>query len=68
MAVLIQEGFSYPHVGIGLVENGGLVSKAQVGAWEDLYLNGRVQRPLDGLWGWVVQTGEPVLVPDLRGL
>jgi GAF domain-containing protein len=67
MTRLIREAFDYHGVGIGLIEGDNLVFKAGAGSfWDDPdfeTLSLRVGR--DGITGWVAQTGEPLLVPDV---
>jgi len=65
MAHLIQESFGYYHVGIGLVEGNEVVSKAEVGADQDVYDSIRIKLG-EGSWGWVAQRGEVHLSPDVR--
>ncbi len=65
IAQLVQTSFGYTHVGIGLVEGGEVVSKAEVGAFADVYRSIRI--PLgQGSWGWVAQQGESLRSSDVR--
>jgi len=66
MARLINEAFDYSHVGIGLIEGDQLVSKAEVGPWRDAYQSQRLKVGQEGVWGWVAQSGKPLLVADVR--
>jgi GAF domain-containing protein/HAMP domain-containing protein len=66
MANLIQEAFNYYHVGFGLIEGDEVVSKAEIGATAGAYESLRLQVGQEGVWGWVAQSGEPLLVPDVR--
>jgi signal transduction histidine kinase len=66
MANLIKEAFDYYHVGFGLIEGDEVVSKAEIGATADAYRSLRLQVGQEGVWGWVAQSGEPLLVPDVR--
>jgi len=67
MTRLIREAFDYHGVGIGLIEDDNLVFRAGAGSfWDDSGfepLSLRVGR--DGITGWVAETGEPLLVPDV---
>jgi GAF domain-containing protein/HAMP domain-containing protein len=67
MTRLLKEAFNYHGVGIGLIEEDELVFKAGAGSfWDDPQF-----QPLslkvgqEGLTGWVADTGEPLLVPDV---
>ncbi len=66
---LIQRTFNYYHVGIGLVENDEVVYRVGAGAlWDDPefeFKPGRLKIGSEGLTGWVADTGEPALVPDV---
>jgi GAF domain-containing protein len=66
MAKLVQEAFSYYHVGIGLIEGDEVVSKAEVGASAEAYQGARLKVGQEGVWGWVAHTGESALIPDVR--
>jgi GAF domain-containing protein/HAMP domain-containing protein len=65
MARLIQQAFNYYHVGIGLLEGDEVVSKAEIGASEGAYGSVRLQAGQGGVWGWVAQSGVPLLVPNV---
>jgi signal transduction histidine kinase len=66
---LIQRTFNYYHVGIGLVEKDDVVYRVGAGAlWDDPNFDfkpGRLKIGSEGLTGWVADTGEPALVPDV---
>jgi GAF domain-containing protein/ligand-binding sensor domain-containing protein/two-component sensor histidine kinase len=65
MAHLLQGAFDFYHVGIGLIEDGEVVSKAEAGPFAEVYAGARI--PLgQGAWGWVAQHGEPLITPDVR--
>jgi signal transduction histidine kinase len=65
VARLIQESFGYYHVGIGLIEGDEVVSKAEIGACEDVYRSFRIKLG-QGAWGWVALHGESHLSTDVR--
>jgi GAF domain-containing protein/two-component sensor histidine kinase len=65
MAAVIQRGLDYYHVGIGLIEDDVVVSMAEVGASAAAYKAARLKVGQEGIWGWVANTGEPLLVPDV---
>lgn len=65
----LQEAFDYYHVGIGLVENGAVDYSVVSGSlWET---SGENFEPLklevgkEGIAGWVAETGEFAIVPDV---
>jgi signal transduction histidine kinase/uncharacterized protein YigA (DUF484 family) len=66
---LIQRTFNYYHVGIGLVEEDEVVYRMGAGSlWDDpdfQFKPGRLKVGSEGITGWVAQSGEPVLVPDV---
>ena len=66
---LIQRTFNYYHVGIGLVENDEVIYRVGAGAlWDDpkfKFEPARLKIGSEGLTGWVADTGEPALVPDV---
>ena len=64
LANLVQDAFGYYHVGIGLVDGDHVVSRAEVGASAEAHIGARLRIGQEGVWGWVAQTGEPLLVPD----
>ena len=64
LANLVQDAFGYYHVGIGLVDGDHIVSRAEVGASAEAHKRARLRIGQEGVWGWVAQTGEPLLVPD----
>jgi len=67
---LIQKSFDYYHVGIGLTEGDEVVYRVGAGAlWDDpdfQFRPNRLKIGSEGLTGWVAQTGEPALVPDVN--
>jgi signal transduction histidine kinase len=65
LVTLIQEGFNYYHVGFGLIEGDEVVSKAGAGPLWDAYRPLRLKVGQEGIGGWVAQSGEPLLVPDV---
>jgi signal transduction histidine kinase len=65
MAKLIHQAFNYYHVGIGLIEGDQVVSQAEAGALTEAYKSVRLKVGQEGVWGWVAQSGEPLLVPDV---
>lgn len=69
VARLIQRTFNYYHVGIGLIEKDEVIYRVGAGAlWDDPNFHfepGRLKVGLEGLTGWVADTGEPALVPDV---
>lgn len=66
---LIQETFGYYHVGMGLIEGDEVVYRVGAGElWDDpsfRFKPGRLKIGLEGITGWVAQSGNPVLVPDV---
>ncbi len=66
MARLIRKAFNYYHVGFGLIEGDEVVSKAEVGASEEAYRSMRIKVGQEGVWAWVAQSGQPLLVPDVH--
>ncbi len=66
IAQLIKNAFGYIHVGIGLVEGDQVVSKAEIGAFEEVYHVSSI--PLgEGIWGKVAQEGTSVLSHQVNG-
>jgi signal transduction histidine kinase len=65
MVSLIQASFGYYQVSIGLIEGDKLVSKASVGPLADAYKSVTLTVGQEGIGGWVAQTGQPLLVPDV---
>jgi signal transduction histidine kinase/CheY-like chemotaxis protein/HPt (histidine-containing phosphotransfer) domain-containing protein/HAMP domain-containing protein len=67
IARLIKETLGYYLVGIALIEGDDLAFKAGAGAvWEmPQFQPPRVKVGQQGITGWVAQSGEPLLVPDL---
>jgi len=60
IAQLVKNAFGYIHVGIGLVQGDKVVSKVEVGAFEDVYRASVI--PLgESIWGRVAQNGIPIL-------
>ena len=64
MATLIQGAFNYFQVGFGLIEGDVVVSKAEVGPLSSAYIAKQFKIGIEGLWGWVAHTGEPLLIAD----
>jgi signal transduction histidine kinase len=66
---LIQKTFDYYHVGIGLIEGEEVIYRVGAGVlWDDpnfQFRPGRLKMGLEGVTGWVAQSGEPALVPDV---
>jgi signal transduction histidine kinase len=64
---LLKEALRYHLVGIALIEGDELVFKAGAGAvWEDpAFQPPRLKVGQEGITGWVAQSGEPVLAPDV---
>jgi len=66
IAQLVKESFGYIHVGIGLVQGDQVVSKAEVGAFEEAYHS--ISVPLgNGIWGRVAQEGVSILSDHVNG-
>ena len=65
MARLIKETFDYYYVGFGLVEGDEVVSKAGAGPLWDAYQSLHLKVGQEGIGGWVAQSGQPLLVPDV---
>ncbi len=67
VARLIKETLGYYLVGIALIEGDELLFKAGAGAvWETPeFQPPRLKVGREGITGWVAQSGEPLLVPDL---
>ena len=60
IAHLVRESFNYLHVGIGLVERDVVVSKIEIGAFEETYRGIRI--PMGhGIWGRVAMSGKSML-------
>ncbi len=65
IARTVKDSFGYLHVGIGLVENNEVVSRAEAGAFEETYRSIRI--PLGhGIWGWVAQHGQSLISDQLK--
>ncbi|MBM3125629.1 MAG: GAF domain-containing sensor histidine kinase [Chloroflexi bacterium] len=66
---LIHQTFGYYHVGIGLIEGQEVVYRVGAGAlWDDpgfQFKPARLRIGEQGITGWVAETGEPALVPDI---
>lgn len=66
---LIQRSFNYYHVGIGLIEGDEVVYRVGAGVlWDDpgfQFKPSRLKVRSEGLTGWVADTGESALVPDV---
>jgi signal transduction histidine kinase len=67
LAALIQSSFGYTNVGIGLVENGYVVSRVEVGAYARRYHGSRSLLG-SGCWGKVAQTGETLLLNGMADI
>jgi len=65
MVSLIQDAFDYYNVGIGLIEGNDLVTRAGAGSLRGAYQSLRLRVGQEGIGGWVAQSGEPLLVPDV---
>jgi len=68
LVTLLKEAFNYSIVGIGLIEGDDLVYRPGAAAfWDDARLDHplRIQVGQEGITGWVAQSGEPLLVPDV---
>ena len=65
IARLVKETLGYHQVGIGLIEEDELVSKAGAGPLWDAYQSLHLKVGQQGIGGWVAQSGEPLLVPDV---
>jgi GAF domain-containing protein/ligand-binding sensor domain-containing protein len=66
IVLLIQDSFDYDIVEIGLVEGEELVFKAGVDqGTEAPFQSFRVRIGRQGVTGWVGETGEPLLIPDV---
>ena len=60
IAQLVKDAFGYIHVGIGLVKDDQVISKAEFGAFEHAYDS--ISVPLgEGIWGRVAQEGVSIL-------
>jgi nitrate/nitrite-specific signal transduction histidine kinase len=68
IARLIRETLGYYLVGIALVEGDELIFKAGAGGvWETpRFQPPRLKVGREGITGWVAQSGEPLLVPDVN--
>jgi len=63
---LIKNSFGYIHVGIGLVAGDQVISKAEVGAFEEIYHESSI--PLgEGIWGRVAQDGRAIISGQVNG-
>jgi signal transduction histidine kinase/DNA-binding response OmpR family regulator/HAMP domain-containing protein len=67
IARLVQETLGYYLVGIALIEGDELIFKAGAGGVWKLsdFQPPRLKVGREGITGWVAQSGEPLLVPDL---
>ncbi len=66
MVRLIQEAFNYYLVEIGLVEEDEVVFKARSGRnWGSQFESFRLKVGKEGVTGWVAESGESLLVPDV---
>jgi nitrate/nitrite-specific signal transduction histidine kinase len=67
MATLIREAFDYYGVGIGLIEGENLVFRSGAGSfWDDpKFQPVSLRVGHKGVTGWVAETGQPLLVPDV---
>lgn len=60
IARLVKESFNYLHVGIGLVEQDAVVSRAEIGIFENQYRGIRI--PVGhGIWGRIALGGESLI-------
>jgi GAF domain-containing protein/HAMP domain-containing protein len=66
MARLVQEIFQYDLVSFGLIEGNEVVFEAGVGPVWNTDQTLRLKLGREGISGWVAQTGQPLLVPDVR--
>ena len=66
IAQLVKNAFGYIHVGIGLVEGDQVISKAEVGAFEEVYRASTI--PLgEGIWGKVAREGTSIISNQVNG-
>jgi signal transduction histidine kinase len=69
VARIIRQTFGYYHVGIGLLENDEVVYRVGAGdLWDDPNFQFRPRRlkvGMQGITGWVAQTGKPALIADV---
>ena len=69
VARIIQDTFGYYHVGIGLIENDEVVYRVGAGIlWDDPsfeFKPGRLKVGMQGITGWVAQTGKAALLPNV---
>lgn len=69
-ARLIQAAFNYYHVGFGLIQGNEVVYRAGAGSLANdtafQFSPPRLAVGKEGITGWVAETGEPLLVPDVR--
>ena len=66
VAQLVKDTFGYVHVGIGLVAGDRVISKAEVGAFEDAYR--AISIPLgEGIWGRVAKEGISLFSSQVNG-
>jgi len=66
MARLIQKIFHYDLVSFGLIEGDTVLFEVGVGPVWNTNQSLRLRVGQEGIGGWVAQTGEPLLVPDVR--
>ncbi|MCB0255054.1 MAG: GAF domain-containing protein [Anaerolineae bacterium] len=70
VAHLVRDTFDYYHVGIGLVEGDEVVYRVGAGnLWESMdfkFKPSRLKIGRQGLTGWVAQTGQAIVVSDVR--
>jgi ligand-binding sensor domain-containing protein/signal transduction histidine kinase len=68
IVTLLKEAFNYSIIAIGLIEGDDLVYWPRAAAfWGDAQLDHplRIKVGQEGITGWVAQSGEPLLVPDV---
>jgi signal transduction histidine kinase len=66
IAHLVKDAFGYIHVGIGLVKGDQVISKAEVGAFEEAYHSISITLG-EGIWGRVAQEGVSILSDHVNG-
>jgi two-component system nitrate/nitrite sensor histidine kinase NarX len=66
LTALIRDAFDCSNVAIGFVEGNEVVAQVECGTGK-VYEGLRAPVGEDGLWGWVAQNREPLLVNDARG-
>jgi len=66
IAQLVKDAFRYIHVGIGLVKGDQVISKAEVGAFEEVYRESSIPFG-EAIWGKVAQEGISILSNQVNG-